>query len=87
MSTSHTLADDPVYAFAPEYDLPGEPQQIRIVFQGLDGYIPAALVALTLLDALRLCDKLNRRLGLDRQAWSRLVGQSMSLGGDRAHTH
>ena len=48
MSTSHTLADDPVYAFAPEYDLPGEPQQIRIVFEGMEGYVPTALVALTL---------------------------------------
>ena len=61
MSTSHTLADDPVYAFAPEYDLPGEPQQIRIVFEGMEGYVPTALVALSLDDALRLCDYGNNR--------------------------
>ena len=30
--------------------------------------IPTALIALDLDDALRICDKLNRRLGLDRQA-------------------
>ena len=61
MPTSHTLADDPVYAFAPEYDLPDEPQQIRIVSEGMEGYVPTALVALTLDDALRLCDYGNNR--------------------------
>ena len=33
-----------------------QPQQIRIVFQGMPGYVPTALVALTLDDAERLCD-------------------------------
>ena len=87
MSTSHTLADDPVYAFAPEYDLPGEPQQIRIVFEGMEGYVPTALVALTLDDALRLCDRLNARLGLDRQAWTELVGCSMAADRHGASVH
>ena len=51
----------------------------------MDGYIPTALVALTLADAERLCDKLNRRLGLDREAWNRLVARSMAAGrGDPA---
>ena len=76
--TTHELPDEPVFAFAPEYDLPDQPQQIRIVFEGMDGYIPTALVALTLGDAERLCDRLNRRLGLDREAWSRLAAQSMA---------
>ena len=48
MADTHTLPDDPVYAFVPAYDLGDEPQQIRIVFEGMDGYIPTALVALTL---------------------------------------
>ena len=46
--TIQTLPDDPNYAFCPSYDLGDEPQQIRIVFEGLDGYVPTALVALTL---------------------------------------
>ena len=75
---THELPDEPVFAFAPSYELPDQPQQIRIVFENMDGYIPTAIVALTLADAERLCDKLNRRLGLDREAWSRLVARSMA---------
>ena len=77
---THELPEEPVFAFTPAYELPDQPQQIRIVFEGMDGYIPTAIVALTLADAERLCDKLNRRLGLDREAWSRLVGASMAAG-------
>ena len=92
MSTSHTLADDPLFAFAPAYDMTDQTQQIRIVFEGMPGYVPTALVALTLDDAERLCDKLNARLGLDREAWSALVGQSMfggpgSAGGGLGMVH
>ena len=53
----------------------------------MDGYIPAALVALTLADAERLCDRLNGRLGLDREAWSKLVARSMSAGRHDAPLH
>ena len=85
--TTHELPEEPVFAFTPSYDLPGEPQQIRIVFEGMDGYIPTALVALTLDDAERLCDRLNRRLGLDREAWSRLVARSMAAERGDAPLH
>ena len=47
--TSHTLPDDPVYAFCPAYDFGNMPQQIRIVFDSMPGYIPTALVALSLI--------------------------------------
>ena len=57
------------------------PQQVRIVIDGMSGYIPTALVALNLDDAERLCDRLNARLGLDRDAWSALAGRSMRGGG------
>ena len=76
--TAHTLPDDPVYAFAPEYDLPDQPQQIRIVFEGMEGYVPTALVALSLDDAERLCDRLNAALGHDCEAWYAIVGRSMA---------
>ena len=85
--TAHTLPDDPVYAFAPSYDLPDQPQQIRIVFEGMDGYIPTAIVALSLDDALRLCDRLNARLGLDHEAWCALVGRSMAVARGGAPLH
>ena len=52
--TSHTLPDDPVYAFCPAYDFDNMPQQIRIVFDSMPGYVPTALVALSLDDALRI---------------------------------
>ncbi len=41
--TAQTLPDDPNYAFCPSY----EPQQIRIVFEGMDGHVPTSFVALT----------------------------------------
>ena len=75
---THTLPERPVYAFSPSYDLPGETQRIRIVFEGMDGYVPTALVALSLQDAEQLCDRLNARLGLDREAWTRLARRSMA---------
>jgi len=76
MSDLHTLPDSPIFAFCPAYDPPGEPQPIRLVFAGVPGYVPTALVALTLDDAERLCDRLNARLGLDRRAWTALVAHS-----------
>ena len=57
-------------------------QQIRIVIEGLAGHIPTALVALDLDDALSICDRLNRRLGLDREAWSAMAAASMHTEDD-----
>ena len=82
MSDLHTLPERPVFAFCPAYEPAGEPQPIRIVFAGVPGYVPTALVALTLEDAERLCDRLNARMGLDRRAWTALVKQSKSSGAE-----
>ena len=78
MPQSHTLPDNPVYAFTPSYEFEDEVQQIRIVFQDMPGYVPTAMVALTVADAETLCDKLNRRLGLDREQWTALAARSMA---------
>ena len=86
MTDMHTLPEEPVYAFSPSYDLPDQPQQIRIVFEGM-GYVPTALVALSLPDAERLCDRLNARLGLDREAWSSLVARSMRSSSEQTSCH
>ena len=75
--TAQTLPDDPNYCFCPAYDIEDEVQQIRIVIEGMSGFIPTALVALTVEDAERLCDKLNRRLGLTRDDWTALAARSM----------
>ena len=45
--TAQTLPDDPNYCFVPAYDIKDEVQQIRIVIEGMSGYVPTALVALT----------------------------------------
>ena len=75
--TAQNLPDDPNYAFCPSYHLGDEPQQIRIIFDGLQGYVPTALVALTVDDAERLCDRLNARLGHSREDWIALAARSM----------
>ena len=75
--TAQTLPDDPHYCFVPAYDIEDEIQQIRIVVDGMSGYIPTALVALTVEDAERLCDKLNAKLGLAREDWTALAARSM----------
>ena len=75
--TAQTLPDDPNYCFVPAYDIEDEVQQIRIVVDGMTGYIPTALVALTIIDGERLCDRLNARLGLSREDWTALAAKSM----------
>ena len=75
--TAQTLPDEPNFCFAPAYDVETEVQQIRIVIEGLAGHIPTALVTLDLEQALDICDKLNRRLGYDREAWTAMVAASM----------
>ena len=75
--TAQTLPDDPNYCFVPAYDIEDEVQQIRIVVDDMTGYIPTALVALTIIDAERLCDRLNAKLGLSREDWTKLSARSM----------
>ena len=78
--TAQTLPDEPNFCFVPAYDVETEVQQIRIVIEGLAGHVPTALIALHLDDALSICDKLNRRLGLDRNAWTAMAAASMRAG-------
>ncbi len=80
--TAQTLPDNPDYCFAPAWDAEADVQQIRLVIEGLAGHVPTALVALDLQDALTICDKLNRRLGLDREAWTAMAAASMRAGDD-----
>ena len=73
-----TILDNPNFCFAPAYDVETEVRQIRIVIEGLAGHVPTALISLHLEDALSICDKLTRRLGLDREAWTDMVAASIS---------
>ena len=85
--TAQTLPEDPDYAFCPSYELGEEPQQIRIVFEGMPGYVPTALVALTVEAAEGLCDRLNARLGHTREDWTALAAHSMRAGGPPSDGH
>ena len=80
--TAQTLPDEPNFCFVPAYDVQTDVQQIRIVIEGLAGHVPTALIALDLDDALSICDKLNRRLGLDREAWTSMAAASMKAEDD-----
>ena len=87
MPQPRELPDNPLYAFTPSYDFAEQVQQIRIVFQDVPGYIPTAMVCLTVPDAEDLCDKLNSRLGLDRDAWTALVAESKTIPHHPAGLH
>ena len=47
-----------------------------------DRVVAGARLALDLDDALTICDKLNRRLGLDREAWNAMAAASMRAEDD-----
>ena len=52
-------------------------QQIRIVVDGMSGYIPIGLVALTIEGAERLCDRLRAEPELTRDDWTGSAARSM----------
>ena len=64
------------------YDVEDEVQLIRIIIEGMAGHVPTALVALTMDDTLSICDKLNRCLGYDREAWTAMAAASMHAEDD-----
>ena len=77
MATTLMLDHHPVYAFTPAYDSEAPVQHILVVFDGMTGHAGTSLIALSINDAERLCDRLNAQLGLDRNAWSRIAAQAM----------
>ena len=73
MSTD-TLTDDPVFVFCPERESDDDaPRRILILLEDMTVPIPTALVGLTHEDGIRLCDRLNRRLGFDNAAWTAIA--------------
>ena len=76
------IPDEPIYCFCPISDADGEPPQIRILIDGLAFAVPTALVCLTAEDGFALADKLNRRLGLDRAAWTALAARCLRAAGE-----
>jgi len=85
MST-HFLSDKPAYAFCPAGNSHDGPFQVRIAIEDMAVSIPTSLIAVELTEALRMCDCLNRKLGLDRAAWTALVERCMHPAGGRGRT-
>ena len=85
MST-HFLSDEPAYAFCPAGNSHDGPFQIRIAVEDMAVSIPTSLFAVSLTEAFRLCDGMNRKLGLDRAAWTALVERCMHPPGGGGRT-
>jgi len=81
------LPDDPTYCFCPEPESDDDaPRRILLLIEDLTVAVPTALVALTRADGVRLADRLNRKLGLDRAAWTALAERCMHpAGGHTLH--
>ncbi len=73
------LPETLVYAFCPSYAPEDEAQQILIVFDASPGYVGTEIGAPDLDQANDLCDRLNRALGHDREAWQRIAAASLTL--------
>ncbi len=83
--SADTLPDDPVYVFCPEPDPDDDaPRRILLLVEDLTVAVPTALVALTRADGVRLCDRLNRRLGFDNAAWTALAARFARLAAGHA---
>ena len=76
--SADTLPDDPAYVFCPEPESDDDsPRRILILVEDMTVTVPTALLALTREDGVRLCDRLNRRLGFDNAAWTAIAERFM----------
>ena len=87
--TAGTLPENPNFCCAPVEDTEAEVHQIRIFVEDMAFAIPTALVMLTGDEAMRVADRLNARLGLDRAAWTALAAKCLrdGAGGPDAALH
>ena len=84
--SADTLPDDPAYVFCPERESDDHPCRILILVEDMTVAIPTALVALTRRDGIRLCNRLNRRLGFDNAAWTAIAARFMRRATGHGHT-
>ncbi len=83
----HILPDVPELAFFCEALPEDGVYRVAIAVEGFGSCIPTSLIALNAGDALRICDRLNRRLGYrDRSAWSAVVGRLQYAGESQSYT-
>ena len=83
--SADTLPDDPAYVFCPEPAAGDDPCRILILVEDMTVAVPTALVALTHCDGVRLCDRLNRRLGFDNAAWTAIARRFMRRASQHGH--
>ena len=82
-----SLDENPLFAFVPGYnEFTDMPQQIRIVFAGIPGYVNTTLSAANLDQAEHLCNVLNRRMNVSPEQSQLLQMQSMQKE-DVQHIH
>ena len=84
--SADTLPEDPAYVFCPESASGDDPCRILILVEDMTVAIPTALVALTRDHGVRLCDRLNRRLGFDNAAWTAIAQRFMRRAAGHGHT-
>ena len=83
--STNTLPEDPVYVFCPEPKSDDDaPRRILILLEDTTVAVSTALVALTLADGIRLCDRLNRRLGFDNATWTAVAARFARLAAGHA---
>ena len=54
--------------------------RIAIVVEGIDVSIPTLMITVTLADALNMADRMNRRLGHDRDSWTAFAARILRAG-------
>ncbi len=75
-----TLPGEPDFVFFAE-ELPEDGlHRIAIAVEGLDAGIRTAMFALDIDKALRVCDRLNRRLGHGRDSWTAFAARCLPRG-------
>ena len=82
--TADTLPDEVDFVFCPEALPEEEVHRIVLLVKGMARPIPTSLVALDDADARRLADRLNRRLGHDRNSWSAFAARCLRAGASRS---
>ena len=76
-----TLPDNVDFVFCPETPADDDLHRIAIAMEGVNRPVPTSLFVLTVEDARRLCDRLNRRLGhRDRRSWTGFADRCLRDG-------
>ena len=79
--SAQILPDDVDFVFCPETPAEDELHRIAIAVEGMNRPVPTMLFVLTVEDARRLCDRLNRRLGhRDRRSWTGFADRCLRAG-------